>query len=216
MIFCVQPKCSGGTRRSRTEWRALRTNNAHGVLQLQELINNAVILKAALDRDWRANVRLIAEEVELPKTDVHPAITEDLHMRRNCEDLVPKNLSDDQNDNRVLLSRDLLERVKWTPLSAARGNWRRNLRFQIRSHNQKHSTQWHTSQLPQKRRQIKWNLRFFIQSELLTSGLCHSDRLWIKHFTYRYQGFGETELCVSAVKLQTLGSFAMTMCQVTH
>ena len=36
ILFCLQPKSSGGTRRSRTEGKALRTNSAD-VLQLQEL-----------------------------------------------------------------------------------------------------------------------------------------------------------------------------------
>jgi len=33
--------------------------------------NNVACVKAVLDRDRRLNVRLIAEEVGLPKTDVH-------------------------------------------------------------------------------------------------------------------------------------------------
>ena len=36
MLFCLQPKSSGGTRRSRTEGTVFRTNSRHGVLQLQE------------------------------------------------------------------------------------------------------------------------------------------------------------------------------------
>ena len=50
-------------------------------------------VKAVLDRGRRLNVRLIAEEVELPKTDVHRIITEDLHMRKICAKVVLKNLS---------------------------------------------------------------------------------------------------------------------------
>jgi len=56
--------------------------------------NNVACVKAVLDRDRHLNVHLIAEEVGLPKTDVHQIITEDLHMRNNCAKLVPKNLSD--------------------------------------------------------------------------------------------------------------------------
>jgi len=56
--------------------------------------NNVARVKAVLDRDRRLNVRLIAKEVGLPKTDVHRIITEDLHMRTICEKLVPKNLPD--------------------------------------------------------------------------------------------------------------------------
>jgi len=56
--------------------------------------NNVARMKAVLDRDRCLNVRLIAEEVGLPKTDVHRIITEHLHMRKICAKLVPKNLSD--------------------------------------------------------------------------------------------------------------------------
>jgi len=56
--------------------------------------NNVARVKAVLDRDRRLNVRLIAEELGLPKTDVHRIITEDLHMRKICAKLVPNNLSD--------------------------------------------------------------------------------------------------------------------------
>jgi len=56
--------------------------------------DNVARVKAVLDRDRRLIVRLIAEEAGLPKTDVHRNITEDLHMRKICAKLVPKNLSD--------------------------------------------------------------------------------------------------------------------------
>ena len=56
--------------------------------------NNATHVKAVLGRDRRLNVRLIAEEVGLPKTDAHRIIAEDTHMRKICVELVPKNLSD--------------------------------------------------------------------------------------------------------------------------
>jgi hypothetical protein len=56
--------------------------------------NNVAGVKVVLDRDRRLQVRLIAEGVGLPKTDVHRIITEELHMRKICAKLVPKNLSD--------------------------------------------------------------------------------------------------------------------------
>ena len=52
--------------------------------------NNVARVKAVLDRDRRLRVRLMAEEVGLPKTDVHRIITEDLHMRKICVKLVPE------------------------------------------------------------------------------------------------------------------------------
>jgi hypothetical protein len=53
-------------------------------------------VKAVLDRDRRLNVQLMAEEVGLPKTDVHQIITEDLHVRKIYANLVLKNLYDEQ------------------------------------------------------------------------------------------------------------------------
>jgi len=44
--------------------------------------NSMVRVKAVLDRDRPLSVPLMAEEVGLPKTDVHRIITEDLHMRK--------------------------------------------------------------------------------------------------------------------------------------
>jgi len=46
--------------------------------------NNVAHVKAVLDRDRCLSVWLIAEEVGLPKTDVHRIIMEDLHMRKIC------------------------------------------------------------------------------------------------------------------------------------
>jgi len=44
--------------------------------------NNVARVKAVLDRNRRLNVRLMSEEVGLPKTDVHRLITEDLFIRK--------------------------------------------------------------------------------------------------------------------------------------
>ena len=88
MLFCLHPMSSGGTGRSRTEGRALRTNSA-GRPSTSRTGNSVVCVKAVLDRDRHLSVRLMAEEVGLPKTDVHRIITEDLHMRKICAKLVP-------------------------------------------------------------------------------------------------------------------------------
>jgi hypothetical protein len=53
--------------------------------------NNVARVKAVLDRDQRLNVRLIAELVGLPKTIVNRIIMDDLHMRKICAELDPKN-----------------------------------------------------------------------------------------------------------------------------
>jgi hypothetical protein len=56
-------------------------NSCHptGALNFKTAENNVARVKAVLDRDRCLGVRLKAEEVGLPKTDVHQIITEDLH-----------------------------------------------------------------------------------------------------------------------------------------
>uniref|UniRef100_A0A803TIB7 Mos1 transposase HTH domain-containing protein n=2 Tax=Anolis carolinensis TaxID=28377 RepID=A0A803TIB7_ANOCA len=110
---------------------------------------NVARVKAVLDRDRRLNVRLIAEEVGLPKTDVHRIITEDLRMRKICAKLVPKNLSDEQN-NHMLISHELLGRVTSEPnllqrLITGDEAWV----FEYDPTDEKQSSEWHTSQSPQ-------------------------------------------------------------------
>ena len=57
----------------------------------------------------------MAQEVGLLKTDVHRIVTEDLHVRKICAKLIPKNLPDEQKDNRVLVSWELLDHVTSEP-----------------------------------------------------------------------------------------------------
>jgi hypothetical protein len=82
MLFCFQPKFSGGTRLSRTEERALSTNSAQGATQTSRIEKNVARVKAVLDKNRRLSVRLMSEEVGLPKTDVHRIITKDLRMKK--------------------------------------------------------------------------------------------------------------------------------------
>jgi len=111
--------------------------------------NNVARVKVVLDRDRRLQVWLIAEEVGLPKTDVHRIITEDLHMRKICAKLVLKNLSDEQKDNRVLVSREILDRVKSEPdflqgVITGDETWV----FEYDPTTKRQSSEWHTSESP--------------------------------------------------------------------
>jgi hypothetical protein len=58
--------------------------------------NDVARVKAVLDRDQHLNVWLIADEVGVLKMDIHRISMEDLHLRKICVKLVPKNLSDEQ------------------------------------------------------------------------------------------------------------------------
>jgi len=107
---------------------------------------NVARVKAVLDRDRHLSVRLMAEVVGLPKMDVHRIITEDLHMRKICAKPVPKNLPDEQNDNPVLVSRELLDRVTSEPNFLQRvitgdESWV----FECDPTTKRQSSEWHTS-----------------------------------------------------------------------
>ena len=141
--------------------------------------------KAVLDRDRLLSVRLMAEEVGLLKSDVHRIITEELHMRKICAKLVLKNLSNEQKDSRVLVSRELLDRVTSEPNFLQRvitgdETWV----FEYDPTIKRQCSEWHTSQSPRTKEgpneQIKSEihaLHFFIQTGLFTRSLSHPDRL---------------------------------------
>ena len=95
MLFCLHPKFLGGTYKAFKDGReGVEDEQRAGRPSTSRTENSVARVKAVLDRDRRLNVRLIAEEVGLAKTDVHRIITEDLYMRKICAKLVPKNLSD--------------------------------------------------------------------------------------------------------------------------
>ncbi|GFW16290.1 protein GVQW3 [Trichonephila clavipes] len=68
-----------------------------------------------LNKDRRLSVRMIAEQLGMEKIVVHKIISEDLGMRKICAKLVPKVLTDVQKQNRVAISKDLLERIEEDP-----------------------------------------------------------------------------------------------------
>jgi len=61
-------------------------------------------VRSLLNSDRRMSVRLLSNELGVPKTIVHEIISEKLQMRKVCAKLVPKVLSDEQEANRVATS----------------------------------------------------------------------------------------------------------------
>jgi len=146
--------------------------------------NNVARVKV-LDRDRHLQMQLIAEDVCLLKTDVHQIITEDLHMRKICAKLVVKNLSDEQKDNCVLVSREILDCVKSEPyflqgVLTGDETWV----FEYDPTTKRQSSEWHTSKSPRpkkaqmsKSRVKSMLIIFLIDRALLTRSLCHLDTL---------------------------------------
>jgi len=58
------------------------------------------------------SVRMIASELNLNHTTVHPILTQELAMRKLCAKIVPKNPTSEQKDNRKDVCLRLLERTQ--------------------------------------------------------------------------------------------------------
>ena len=111
--------------------------------------DNVAKVKAVLDSDRSLSVRLIADQVGLPKSIVHEIITTELQMRKVCAKLVPKVLTDKQKESRVSISRGLLDRVRGDPeflqqVITGDETWV----FEYDSEMKRRSTEWHTTESP--------------------------------------------------------------------
>jgi len=73
---------------------------------------NMEVVRAVMTKDGRLSVRMIAEETGLDKSAVYRILTDHLHMRKICANLVPKNLSVEQKANRLEICQDLPGRLE--------------------------------------------------------------------------------------------------------
>jgi len=64
------------------------------------------LVRAVKVKDRRLSVRMTAEETGLDKCAVHRILTDHLHMRKICAQLVPKNVSVQQKANRLEICQD--------------------------------------------------------------------------------------------------------------
>ena len=94
MLFCLHPQVFRWHKAFKDGRESVEDEQRIGRPSTSRTENSVASVKAVLDRDQRLNVWLIAEDVGLPKMDAHRIITEDLHMKKICAKLVPKNLSD--------------------------------------------------------------------------------------------------------------------------
>ena len=65
--------------------------------------------------DRRVMVQMIAEELCINKDTVWSIITENLEIRKVCAKMVPKLLSEDQKQQRVIVCQDIIERLEDDP-----------------------------------------------------------------------------------------------------
>ncbi|XP_066965661.1 protein GVQW3-like [Macrobrachium rosenbergii] len=72
---------------------------------------NVTRVKAVLDTDRRMDIRLIADEVRIPKTVVHRIVTGDLSMGKICAKLVPE----EQKETRLSICQDIVNLLSTEP-----------------------------------------------------------------------------------------------------
>ena len=70
------------------------------------------VVRAVMAKDRRLSIRMTAEEMGLDKNAVYGILTDHLHMRKICANLVPKNLSVEQKANRLEICQDLPGRLE--------------------------------------------------------------------------------------------------------
>jgi transposase len=73
--------------------------------------DNVAKVREVLRSNRRLTVRAVAEEVSISKTVCREILTENLGMHRIAAKFVPRLLTDDQKQNRVDVSKELLDRA---------------------------------------------------------------------------------------------------------
>ena len=144
-------------------------------------MDNIECVKQMVCADHQFTVRMITEELSINKDTVWSIITENLEMRKGCAKMVPKLLSEDQNEQRVTVYQDIIERLEDDPDLLGRvitgdESWI----FEYDPETKRQSYQWKSpaSPRPKKARMSKSKIKvmliaFFTSMALSTSSFYH-------------------------------------------
>lgn len=94
--------------------RPSTTTTADNVKWVRELLNS----------DRRLSVRLMADMLNIPKTQVHEIVTNDIGMRKVCAKMVPEVLTDDQVTPRWNVRRKPRHVQMWSKIFRRHYRWR--------------------------------------------------------------------------------------------
>ena len=87
-----EPKFFAGTNHFWKAENTLKMNHAQGGLQLQKPKKTSNVWDLVRS-DHRLTIRMMSDQLNLSSFTVHQILTEDLHMRKVCAKMVPKNLT---------------------------------------------------------------------------------------------------------------------------
>jgi len=123
---------------------------------------NATKVRAFVGSDRLLTVRMIGSELNLNHQTVHDILTEELGMRKICAKLVPKNLTNEQKENRRSVCLDLLEFIEndekfFKSVITGDESWI----FDYYPDTKRQSSEWHTSKSlrPKKARKSKSKIK---------------------------------------------------------
>jgi len=108
--------------------------------------NIAKIRQILCENRW-LTVRSITEQVNIDRETVRKILTEDLDMRKVCAKMVPKELTEEQNQRRVTICQDLLESQDDILGSVITGD--ETWVYQYDPETKRQSAQWKTANSPQ-------------------------------------------------------------------
>lgn len=114
---------------------------------------NVTRVRELLNTDRRMSVRMMGEQLNLPKTVVHEIVSEKLGMRKICAKLVPKVLTDAQKANRVETCQELKQLCEDNPsfldnVITGDESWI----FQYDPESKRQSSEWHTTSSPRQKK----------------------------------------------------------------
>ncbi|GFW18654.1 protein GVQW3 [Trichonephila clavipes] len=135
-------------------------------------------VREVLRTDRRLSIQQIADTLHMSTFAVHGVVTEDLQLRKVCAKLVPKGLTQDQKELRVLRCQELLDLIQNEPdilNSVVTGD--EFLMFEYDPELKRQSCEWHTksSPRPKKARMSKSCIKTMIIVFFDIRGIVHCE-----------------------------------------
>jgi len=143
--------------------------------------DNVAKVREVIRSNRRLSVREVAEEVSISKTVCHEILTENLGMHRIAAKFVPHLLTDDQKQNRVDVSQELLDRANDDD-----DNFLKNIItgdetwvYGYGVETKVQSSQWvsKTSSRPKKSRQVRSHVKVVLTLFFYSEGVVHYEFL---------------------------------------
>lgn len=140
--------------------------------------DNVTRVRELLISDRRLSVRLMADMLNISKTQVYDIVTNHIGMRKVCAKMVPKVLTDDEKSRRVETCQENLDMCKRDPkfldnVITGDESWV----FEYDPETKRQSSEWHTlaSPRPKKARMSKSKVKIMLIAFFDIRGLVHHE-----------------------------------------